>query len=291
MNSKLVEIGLRLRAYRMGAGLSAETLGERLNVSRASVYRMEAQGIGRLDVLVRVARLLEVPLETLLGVGVEYVASALAYFERLRQIEARAEHIFVAFGPIVYLLTSDDYDTSLKQALTTRTAAARRPVRARTDIDALMSILKLRKTQYLQRLPAITNVLSLPELVQFSEQGLDDEDANPAVRQAHRSMVRHELERVAQLLESPPMGVQVGILFDRLPTTSFSVIRQADATFALTSPFRVGPQLNVWRGVGTISQDAEALRLHRQLAADLWSEVLTGQRAAEFVRRRLLSRT
>ncbi|ANN74784.1 helix-turn-helix domain-containing protein [Bordetella bronchialis] len=290
MDTKLLEIGMRLRAYRIGAGLSADALGERLNVSRASVYRMEAQGIGRLDVLLRVARLLDVPLETLLGVGVEYVASALAYFERLRQIEARAEHIFVAFGPIVYLLTSDGYDTLLRQALATRAAATKRPARARIDIDALMSILKLRKAQYLQRRPAITNVLSLPELVQFSEQGLEDEGASAPVRVAHRKMVLHELERVAQLLESPPMGIQVGILFDRLPTTSFSVIRQADATFSLTSPFRVGPQLNVWRGVGTISQDAEALRLHRELATELWSEVVTGQRAADFVRRRLLAR-
>ena len=36
---------------------------------------------------------------TLLGVGVEYVASAVSYFERMRQIEETSEHIIVLAGP------------------------------------------------------------------------------------------------------------------------------------------------------------------------------------------------
>ena len=39
---------------------------------------------------------------TLLGVGVEYIASAVSYFERMRQIEESAEHIIVLAGPISY---------------------------------------------------------------------------------------------------------------------------------------------------------------------------------------------
>lgn len=287
MASRLEEIGQRLRAYRMGAGLSAEALGERLSMSRATVYRLETQGIGKLDTLARVARLLGVPVETLLGVGMEYVPSAISYFERLRQIEARAEHIFVAFGPVVYLLTSDSYDAALRNALMAQARRAVRPARAEVNVNDLMSILAARKAQYRARQPAITNVLSLPELVRFAEHGLDADDEPGDAACTHQAMVQKELERIASLLDAPPMGVQIGILFDELPSTSFSVIRQADASFALTSPFRVGPRLNVWRGVGMISQDAESLRLHGELAKELWSEVKTGQKAAEFVRRRL----
>ncbi|MES2974925.1 MAG: helix-turn-helix transcriptional regulator [Pseudomonadota bacterium] len=287
MASKLVEIGERLRAYRMGAGLSADALGQRLNMSRASVYRLESSGIGKIDTLSRVAKLLGIPVETLLGVGMEYVPSAIAYFERLRQIEAQAEHIFVAFGPIVYLLTSDEYDASLREALLAQAHAATRPARHTTNVDDLLGILAARKAQYRARQPAITNVLSLPELVRFGERGLAGDEATPAALRAHRAMVRDELERIAGMLEQPPIGVQIGILFDELPTTSFSVIRQARGSFALTSPFRIGPRLNIWRGVGMISQDAESLRLHSLLARELWSEVVTGQKAADFIRRRI----
>ena len=36
---------------------------------------------------------------TLLGVGVEYLGSAVSYFERMRQIEETAEQIVVLAGP------------------------------------------------------------------------------------------------------------------------------------------------------------------------------------------------
>lgn len=287
MASKLVEIGERLRAYRMGAGLTADALGARLNMSRASVYRLESSGIGKIDTLSRVAKLLGIPVETLLGVGVEYVPSAVAYFERLRQIESQAEHIFVAFGPVVYLLTSDEYDRALRDALMVQVHATNRPDRHTTNVDDLMGILAARKAQYRARQPAITNVLSLPELVRFGQRGLAADEATPGALQSHATMVHDELQRIAEMLERPPMGVQIGILFDELPTTSFSVIRQAGGSFALTSPFRIGPRLNIWRGVGMISQDAESLRLHSLLSRELWGEVVTGHKAADFIRRRI----
>ncbi|MGB6957251.1 MAG: helix-turn-helix transcriptional regulator, partial [Bradyrhizobium sp.] len=41
-SNRFAEIGERLRAYRMGRGLAAEQVAERLGVSRAAVYRIEA---------------------------------------------------------------------------------------------------------------------------------------------------------------------------------------------------------------------------------------------------------
>ena len=54
---------------------------------------------------------------TLLGVGVEYIASAVSYFERMRQIEETAEHIIVLAGPISYVLASDAFDHALGEVL------------------------------------------------------------------------------------------------------------------------------------------------------------------------------
>ncbi|MDO9403278.1 MAG: helix-turn-helix transcriptional regulator [Polaromonas sp.] len=288
MASRLVEIGERLRAYRTGAGLSADELGEKLNISRATVYRLESSGIGRIDTLGRVAALLNVSLETLLGVGVEYVPSALAYFERLRQIEAEADQMFVVFGPLIYLLTSPAYDEVLRNSLLAQAASspgAKRPART---VEDLMKTLAARKAQYALRRPAVTNVLSMPELARFAQFGLVDASAPTELLAQNRAMARDELRRVAGMLVNPQLGVQIGVLFDELPTTSFSVIRRRAGSVALTSPFRLGPTPNIWRGVGMISQAPDSVRLHTSWARDLWSEVMTGERAADYITRRLL---
>jgi transcriptional regulator with XRE-family HTH domain len=288
MAARLLSIGERLRAYRISAGLSADELGERLNMSRASVYRLETNGIGRIDTLERVARLLDVSVETLLGVGVEYVPSALAYFERLRQIEAASDHAFVAFGPIVYLLTSDGYDTALRGALTEQVTGAPNARRTPKSVEDLMGILARRKAQYRQRPLSLTNLLSVPDLLRFADRGLAGVDTPPKPLQMHRDLARQELTRIADLLAAPPMGVQIGLVFDELPSTSFAILRQADASLVLTSPFRLGSLMNVWRGVAMISQAQEAVRLHTLWAQELWSQAVTGERAAEYVKRRIL---
>ena len=71
----------------------------------------------KIETLEKLAELLEVSLPTLLGVGVEYIASAVTYFERMRQIEETAEHIIVLAGPISYLLASDAFDAALGEVL------------------------------------------------------------------------------------------------------------------------------------------------------------------------------
>ena len=66
--------------------------------------------VAKIETLEKLAELLKVSVPTLLGVGVEYIASAVGYFERMRQIEETAEHIIVLAGPISYVLASDGFD-------------------------------------------------------------------------------------------------------------------------------------------------------------------------------------
>ncbi len=150
-----------------------------------------------------------------------------------------------------------------------------------------MHILALRKSQYDERQPAITNVLSMPELIRFGERGLADSDASATLLARNRAMARLELQRIADMLAKPPLGVQIGLFFDELPTTSFSLVRQRAGSVAMISPFRLGPAVNVWRGVGMISQAPEAVRLYTQWAKELWGEVVTGERAAKYLRRHI----
>src|SRR5438105_13598649 len=98
------DIGNRLKAFRLASGLSADEIARRLDISRAAVYRFERGELVKIETLDKLAELLGVSVPTLLGVGVEYLPSAVAYFERIRQAEETASHVIVLAGPIPYLL-------------------------------------------------------------------------------------------------------------------------------------------------------------------------------------------
>src|SRR5277367_4669357 len=109
------DIGNRLKAFRLGSGLSADEIASRLDISRTALYRFEKGELAKIETLEKLADLLGVSVPTL--VGVEYIGSAVAYFERMRQIEETSEHIIVLAGPISYLLASDGFDRSLDEIL------------------------------------------------------------------------------------------------------------------------------------------------------------------------------
>src|ERR1700728_5496401 len=111
------DIGNRLKAFRLGSGLSAEEIAQKLGISRTALYRFEKGEVAKIETLEKLADLLQVPGPTLLGVGVEYIASAVSYFERMRQIEETAEHVIVLAGPISYVLASDGFDGALGDIL------------------------------------------------------------------------------------------------------------------------------------------------------------------------------
>src|ERR1700756_3936734 len=143
------DIGNRLKAFRLGYGLSAEEIAAKLGISRTALYRFEKGELAKVEALEWLADLLGVAVGTLLGVGVEYVASAVSYFERMRQIEETAEHVIVLAGPISYVLASDAFDRALGDVLreSVPDAIAGRE-RALAQIDELMAVLRQRKETY-----------------------------------------------------------------------------------------------------------------------------------------------
>ena len=88
--ARFKQIGERLRAYRLGSGMTADQLAAKLGVSRAAVYRIEAGEVVKIETLERMANLLETSTASLLGAGVEYYSSPISFFERMRQLEAEA---------------------------------------------------------------------------------------------------------------------------------------------------------------------------------------------------------
>jgi transcriptional regulator with XRE-family HTH domain len=278
------DIGNRLKAFRLGSGLSAEEIAQKLGISRTALYRFEKGEVAKIETLESLAELLQVSVPTLLGVGVEYVASAISYFERMRQIEQTAEHIIVLAGPISYVLASDSFDRALGDVLRESVPENDHSERALAQIDELMDVLHQRKECYRRRQPAIVNLIAAAEMERFLRNGLVGRlDLPEKVRRQRRALARAEAEHFTALMENEPLGVQIGIVRDTLPHTSFQIFRQPDRHILALSPFRLGEEPNIRVGVAMITSAPEALALHEKMARELWSSALKGPAAVRFM--------
>jgi transcriptional regulator with XRE-family HTH domain len=280
------DIGNRLKAFRLGSGLSADEIAHRLGISRTALYRFEKGELAKIETLERLAELLSVSVPTLLGVGVEYIASAVSYFERMRQIEETCEHIIVLAGPISYLLASDAFDAALADVLRESipdTLPGRK--RALAAVDEIIAVLRQRKESYRRRQPGIVNLISAIEMEQFLGNGLIGRLGLPEdVRRERRALARAEAEHFLALIENEPIGVQIGIVPDTLPHASFQLFREPDRKILALSPFRLGEQPNIRVGVAMITSAPEALALHEKMARELWERALKGAAAARLMR-------
>jgi transcriptional regulator with XRE-family HTH domain len=279
------DIGNRLKAFRLGSGLSAEDIAAKLGISRTALYRFEKGEVAKIETLEKLAELLQVSVPTLLGVGVEYIASAVSYFERMRQIEETAEHVIVLAGPISYVLASDGFDRALGEILRESVPDAAKNARGLAQIDELMAVLHQRKETYRRRRPAIVNLIAAAEMQRFLRNGLvGRHDLPEAVRRERRRLARAEAEHFTALMEDEPIGVQIGIVLDTLPHTSFQIFRQPDRRILALSPFRLGEEPNIRVGVAMITSAPEALALHEKMARELWASALKGPAAVRFMR-------
>jgi len=286
MTVRFDDIGNRLKAFRLGSGLSADEIAAKLGISRTALYRFEKGELAKIETLEKLAELLGVSIPTLLGVGVEYIGSAVAYFERMRQIEERCEHIIVLAGPISYLLASDGFDATLEEVLR-ESIPERLPTRKRAleQIDEIMTVLRQRKASYRQRQPGIVNLIAASEMERFLGNGLVGRlDLPGKTRAVRRELARAEAAHFTALMADEPIGVQIGIVPDTLPHASFQIFRQPDRHMLALSPFRLGEEPNIRVGVAMITSAPEALALHEKMAKELWQRALKGPAAVQFTR-------
>jgi transcriptional regulator with XRE-family HTH domain len=279
------DIGARLRAYRIGKGIAPELLATKLGISRAALYRAEKGQIRKIEMLPSIAEELGVSLPSLMGVGVEYVSTATAFFERMRQLEEQCQQVIGLFSPVSYLLTSETYDQVLSEVL--REAI---PDGADTDgsstraIDALLKILKARKQSFRQRNPLIVSLIASADFERFLLHGLvGRHDLPREITDRRRLSARQETEHIIRMLREQPMGIQIGVVREPVPATSFQIFRQADRSIVAISPFRLGEQPNVRLGVALITSAPEAMSLHEDIAARLWRDALKGMEAASYL--------
>jgi transcriptional regulator with XRE-family HTH domain len=286
------EIGNRLKAYRLGSDLSADEIAQQLGISRTALYRFEKGELAKIETLERLAELLGVSIPTLLGVGIEYITSAVTYFERMRQIEEASDQLMVLSGPISFLLASDNFEATLEEVLTenvTKNVVNRE--RALSDVPKIMDILRERKSTYRRRRPTIVNLMSAMEIERFLHHGLIGRSGLPEdVIMRRKALARAEIEHFIKLLEDPPIGVQVGIVTDTLPHSGFQIFRQPDRKILVLSPFRLGSEPNVRVGVAMITSASDALAFHEAAIDEMWGRALKGQIAANLVRHLLANK-
>lgn len=283
---RFTEIGQQLRAYRLESGLRAEEIAARLGVSRAALYRYEKGEVIKLDTIQRLAELLKISPLSLLGIGVEYYNRPIGYLERMRQLEETADQILQLHGPICYLTTSDSFDAALAEAfdeVSDQAGTGRAAMRATTE--QVLGIMATRKRIYGMRRPGIICMIAISRLQHFLEGGVASGMVlSERARRMCRQVAAAEVENIATLMESEPMGLQFGLLPFTEPTGGFKILRARDRASLAVNPFRTDCHPGSPSGVAMITGADEAIAAHQRVAEAQWREALKGEAAATRVR-------
>ena len=269
--------------------MSPEQVAELLEISRAALYNYEkGEGPVKLETLERIAELLDTSLPSILGVGTEYFSSAIAYFERLRQIEAASERVLVYYEPVTFLLTSDEYPKLLRDMLM-EGLPEQLPNRkkAQAEIESLISILSERRTTIARGGPSFAGIIGATQVRRLLRTGLiGTYDLPRAERERRRLAARREVERIAVIMENEPVGIQIGIVDDTLPNQTFEICRSRNGTVLVAvSPFRLGELPNVRLGVASVTAAQEAVDLYQKLAEQMWNRAAKGLNGAALLRK------
>jgi transcriptional regulator with XRE-family HTH domain len=282
---RFVDIGQQLRAYRLESGLRAEEIAARLGVSRAALYRYEKGEVIKLDTIRRLAELLKISPLSLLGIGVEYFSRPIAFLERMRQVEEQADQILFVGGAVCYQTATDAFDGAVAEAWTEAADASADRAQARALADQALGLLAARRKQYQQRRSTIIGILSEAAVIRFLQDGVAAGLALPARTRARcRSAAIAEAESIATLMESVPIGVQLGLSAGPDLSSNFKVLRGRDRAHVVGSPFAPDTAPGGGLGVAMITAADEAISVHQRVAEAAWRDALKGAAAATRLR-------
>jgi transcriptional regulator with XRE-family HTH domain len=267
--------------------LRAEEIAARLGVSRAALYRYEKGEVIKLDTVKRLAELLKISPLSLLGIGVEYYNRPVGYFERIRQTEETADQILHVLGSLCYLTTSDAFDAAFSDACHEVIEQSGADIAAqRASLEQIQGIMAARKRMYSMRKPSIIAILSLSSIQRLLEHGVAGSMAlSDSLRRRCRLVAVAEVEHIALLMETEPMGVQFGVSATLEPTSTFKILRARDRATLAINPFRPDGLPSIQTGVAMITGADEAVATHQRVAEAMWREAAKGAAGASLIRR------
>ena len=282
---RFADIGQQLRAYRLESGLRAEEIAARLGVSRAALYRYEKGEVIKLDTIRRLAELLKISPLSLLGIGVEYFSRPVAFQERLRQVEEQADQILLVGGAVCYQTTTDAYDGAIAEAWTEAADGSTERLVARAATDQMLGLLLARKKLHQARRPNIIGILGEAAIGRMLRDGVAPGLPGPErTRQRCLAAARAEAEAIATMMESVPIGVQLGLAATIEPAATFMVLRGRERANVIASPFPADTPAQAGIGVASITAADEAVAAHQRVAELAWRDALKGAAAAARVR-------
>ncbi|MCV9936854.1 transcriptional regulator [Boseaceae bacterium BT-24-1] len=205
----------------------------------------------------------------------------------MRQIEEQADQVIAHFPPLSYLLTSDDYSGYLRQTLVEALPShITEREQAIGEIDAIIAILDDRKCARKRRRLSVVNFVNVLEIERWLKLGVVGRFNLPDSELTRRRLAaRTEIEHLIGLIESEPMGVQIGLIEETLPNITFQLFRTSEKTLLGLSPFRLGGELpNIRSGIAMLTADEEPVRLYEEIANDLWRRALKGSEAGAVLR-------
>ena len=86
------------------------------------------------------------------------------------------------------------------------------------------------------------------------------------------------------LIESAPIGIQIALIDETLPNVTFQLFRRDDGTTLGLSPYRLGGDLpNIRLGIAMMTEDRDPVRLHEDIANELWSRSRKGRDAVSIL--------
>jgi len=148
-----------------------------------------------------------------------------------------------------------------------------------------MGIQAARKRMYGMRRPGIIAMISTGSLQHFLRVGVAGAlPLSERLRRQCREMAATEVENIATLMETEPMGLQFGLLASAEPSGSFKVLRSRDRASLAVNPFRPDTHPNAETGVAMVTGADEAIAAHQRVAEANWREAVKGAAAASRVR-------
>ena len=207
----------------------------------------------------------------------------------MRQIEETADQVLQLAGPLCYLTTSEAYDHALAEAFeeVADHAGAER-MAMRSMAEQVLGILAARKRMYSMRRPSIIAMVSLPAVQRLLDVGIvSGGHLSDRIRRICRDVAMSEVENIANLMETEPMGLQFGLLAGSPPSSSFKILRARDRVSLAINPFRTDTHPGVQTGVAMITGADEAIAAHQRVAEASWREAVKGPAGANRLRQLL----
>jgi hypothetical protein len=206
--------------------------------------------------------------------------------ERVRQIEETSDQILQVFGPISYLITSDQFDLVLAQIFEEAADAtgAERGM-ARAAAEQLLGVMQARKRMFASRKASIIGILTSSSIQRFLAQGVAGNIiVSENLRQTAKEVALREMELIAKLMESEPIGLQLGLMSNGEPNGPFTLLRSRERAILAINPFEADASPAAQSGVAMITSAEDAVVAHQRVSEGAWRDAVKGAAAAERVR-------